>query len=195
MLFLVLLFTTGPHALKSRTFSIPADIRPLLCNTALESVTFQYTDPIHALVSMLHFNPLAADWDNLALEYEESNVYDDYCNGDRMQRIQATLDPGSAQLNAVMYFDGIQQDATGFQSVDGGIIMGGFFRKAAREQNEAMRSICSFVQVLSCTVSFFFSTCSFVVEGTSVRESFSPLLRSRTYRKVVSCTTMSVSRR
>jgi hypothetical protein len=96
---------------------------------------------------MLHFNPLAADWDNLAFEYEPSDEYDDFCNGDRMKRIQESLPKGSAQLNAVMYFDGIQQDATGFQSVDGGIIMGGFFRKAAREQNEAMRSICSFVEV------------------------------------------------
>ena len=54
---------------------------------------------------------------------------------------------GTAQLNAVMYFDGIQQDATGFQSVDGGIVQGAFFRRGAREQNEAMRSICSFVEV------------------------------------------------
>ena len=46
-----------------------------------------------------------------------------------------------------MYFDGIQQDETGFVSVDGGLILGGFFRKGAREQNEAMKSICSFVQV------------------------------------------------
>ena len=54
---------------------------------------------------------------------------------------------GTAQLNAVMYFDGIQQDATGFQSVDGGIVQGAFFRRGAREQNKAMRSICSFVEV------------------------------------------------
>ena len=54
---------------------------------------------------------------------------------------------GTAQLNAVMYFKRIQQDATGFQSVDGGIVQGAFFRRGAREQNEAMRSICSFVEV------------------------------------------------
>ena len=46
-----------------------------------------------------------------------------------------------------MYFDGIQQDETGFVSVDGGIVQGGFFRREAREKNEAMRSICSFVEV------------------------------------------------
>jgi hypothetical protein len=92
---------------------------------------------------------LAADWDNLCFTYEESDVYDDFCNGDRVKRIQESIPPGSAQLNAVMYFDGIQQDETGFVSVDGGIILGAFFRKAAREQNEAMKSLCSFVQVMT----------------------------------------------
>ena len=110
-------------------------------------MTFQYTDPVLALVNMLHFNPLAADWDNLALTYEESDVFDAFCNGDRMKRIQASIPKGSAQLNAVMYFDGIHQDSGGFTSVDGGIVQGAFFRKSAREQNEAMRSICSFVEV------------------------------------------------
>jgi hypothetical protein len=60
---------------------------------------------------------------------------------------QESIPTGAAQLNAVLYFDGIQQDETGFVSVDGGIVLGGFFRKGAREQNEAMRSICSFIQV------------------------------------------------
>jgi hypothetical protein len=61
--------------------------------------------------------------------------------------VQESLPPGKAQLNAVMYFDGIQQDSAGYQSVDGGIVLGAFFRKAVREQNDAMRSICSFVEV------------------------------------------------
>jgi hypothetical protein len=61
--------------------------------------------------------------------------------------LQESLPAKAVQLNAVMYFDGIQQDSTGYISVDGGIVMGGFFRKAAREQNEAMRPICSFVEV------------------------------------------------
>ncbi len=49
-----------------------------------------------------------------------------------------------------MYMDGIQQDENGFVSVDGGIVLGGFFRRAAREKNDAMRSICSFAQVSVC---------------------------------------------
>ena len=82
-------------------------VRQFLTDTSLEEVTFQYLDPIHALVSMLHFNPLAADWDNLCFTYEESDVYNDLCNGDRMKRIQESISKGTAQLNAVMYFDGI----------------------------------------------------------------------------------------
>ena len=65
--------------------------------------------------------------------------------------VQESLPEGKAQLNAVMYFDGIQQDLGGYNSVDGGIVQGAFFRRAAREQNEAMRSICSFVEVVNCT--------------------------------------------
>ena len=139
--------------MKSATFAIPEEIRQYLVDTTLAEMTFQYTDPIHALVSMLHFNPLAANWDNLAFTYEESDAYDDYCTGDRMKRIQESIPAGSAQLNAVMYFDGIQQDQSGWVSVDGGIIVGGYFRKEAREQNEAMRSICSFVKVSPCRCS------------------------------------------
>jgi hypothetical protein len=137
---------------KTAEFAIPDHIRQYLVNPAQTSVSFQYTDPVLALVNMLHFNPLAADWDNLALTYEESDVYDDFCNGDRMKRIQASIPKGSAQLNAVLYFDGIQQDAGGFTSVDGGIVQGAFFRREAREQNEAMRSICSFVEVFDLVI-------------------------------------------
>jgi hypothetical protein len=137
---------------KSATFEIPLDIRQYLADTSLTSVTFQYSDPVHALIGMLHFNPLAADWNNLCFTYEESDFYDDFCNGERVKRIHEAIPPGSGQLNAIMYFDGIQQDESGFTSVDGGIVQGAFFRRAAREQNEAMKSICSFVEVrmLSC---------------------------------------------
>ena len=136
--------------MKSATFQIPHDIKQYLTDTSLSEVTFQYTDPVHALVGMLHFNRTAADWSNLCFTYEESDCYDDFCNGDRVKRIQASIPEGAAQLNAVMYFDGIQQDESGFVSVDGGIVQGAFFRRAAREQNEAMKSICSFAEVNCC---------------------------------------------
>jgi hypothetical protein len=70
---------------------IPEDVRQYLTNPAQESVTFQYTDPIHALVNMLHFNGLAADPDNMCFVYEASDTYDDFCNGDRVKRIQVCV--------------------------------------------------------------------------------------------------------
>ena len=79
---------TGPHTVKSATFTIPLNVRPYMVNPAVSTLTFQYLDPIHALVNMLHFNPLAADEDNLCFTYEESPTYDDFCNGDRVKRIQ-----------------------------------------------------------------------------------------------------------
>ena len=96
-----------------------------MTDTSLESVVFEYKDPIATMVGMLHFNSLAADWDNLCFTYEESDVYDDFCNGDRVRRIQESIPEGTAQLNAVLYFDGIQQDESGYESVEGGILLGG----------------------------------------------------------------------
>ena len=125
--------------MKSATFTIPESIKKYLTDTSLNEVTFQYTDPVDVLVGMLHFNETAADWDNLCFTYEASDVYDDFCNGDRVKRIQEFIPAGAAQLNAVMYFDGIQQDESGFVSVDGGIVQGAFFRRAAREHNDAMK--------------------------------------------------------
>ena len=51
----------------------------------------------------------------------------------------------------------IQQDATGYVAMDGGIVQGAFFRRAAREQNEAMRSICSLIEVLTSCLTLSFS--------------------------------------
>ena len=79
---------SGPHTLKFAKIPIPEEIRQYLTDPTQEFVTFEYLDPVHALVSMLHFNPLAADWNNLCFTYEESSVYDDFCNGERVKRIQ-----------------------------------------------------------------------------------------------------------
>ncbi len=62
-------------------------------------------------------------------------------------------------------FDGIQQDETGFVSVDGGIVLGVFFRKGAREKNEAMRSICSFIEIKLCPVVVYIVRKGGMVEG------------------------------
>ena len=77
--------------MKTATFVIPDYVKPFISNPNLHSVDFQYQDPIQAMIGMLHFNPLAADWDNLCFTYEEGDEYDDFCNGDRVKRIQVLI--------------------------------------------------------------------------------------------------------
>ena len=79
--------------MKEARFPIPADVRLLLMDPTEEYVTFHYADPIHALVNMLHFNTLSADPDNMCFVYEEQPFLDDFCNGDRVRRIQASPYP------------------------------------------------------------------------------------------------------
>ena len=83
--YFVFICAAGPHVIKERTFLIPVNVREYQSDTSTTEVTFQYTDPIHALVSMLHFNPLAADPENTRFTFEPSRTYDDFCNGDRME--------------------------------------------------------------------------------------------------------------
>ena len=80
--------TTGPRSMLEATFTIPVDVRMHMQDPLEETCTFRYTNPVHALVNMLHFNPLAEDWDNLCFGYEPQPFYDDFCNGDRVRRIQ-----------------------------------------------------------------------------------------------------------
>ena len=80
--------TTGPRSMLEATFTIPVDVRMHMHDPFQETCTFRYANPVHALVNMLHFNPLAEDWDNLCFGYEPQPFYDDFCNGDRVRRIQ-----------------------------------------------------------------------------------------------------------
>jgi hypothetical protein len=88
---------------KSATFLIPEYVKPFLSNPKLESVTFQYQDPIHAMIGMLYFNPLAADWDNLCFTYEDGDEYEDFCNGDRVKRIQVRTQCLSAVVGSCLW--------------------------------------------------------------------------------------------
>jgi hypothetical protein len=75
---------------------------------------------------------------------EPSAYYDDYCTGERMRRIHNCLPPGTAALTGVLFFDEINQDKKGFATGEGVIIVGGFFRKDARESTYAKASIGTF---------------------------------------------------
>ena len=76
---------------------------------------------------MLLLSPLAADPGDLAFFPRESDHYEDYCDGARLARITVALPPGTAALTSILFFDEINRDAKGFETGDGGIVVGGFF--------------------------------------------------------------------
>ncbi len=81
---------------------------------------------------------------NLRLNARSSDSLDDFCDGARYARIQASLPVGTSALTSVLFFDEIQRDEKGFVSGDGIIIVGGFFSKDARESSYAKVSLGTF---------------------------------------------------
>jgi hypothetical protein len=103
-------------------------------------------DPVDALMRLLLVSPLGADARDLAFFPEEGPLAD-YCNGDRLRRIHAALPPGSVAPTCTLFFDEINRDQKGFNSGDGGIVVGGFFRSQVRESTDAKVSFCTFPKV------------------------------------------------
>jgi len=150
---------SAPLTLISQTTNIPPAIQDLMAQP-MESVTFQFVDPTEALVRLLLFSPLAAVRENLALHYEGGDTYDDFCNGDRWKRIQGALPAGASALTSTIFFDGINMDAKGFATSDGAIIVGGNFRKKARESTYAKSSLGTFPAIKFPKVQLFKHTVS-----------------------------------
>ena len=73
--------------------------------------------------------------------------YDDYCNGERWARVQNAIPAGTAALMCVLFFDELNLDKRGFATSDGIIIVGGNFRRRARESTYAKLSLGSFPNV------------------------------------------------
>ena len=137
---------TRPRKLVQCTYPIPEDVQKCMCAPQKE-VIFRFTDPTEALARLLTCSPLAADPKNLAFFPETSDDYEDYCHGNRCARIHAALPEGAAALTAVLFFDELNQDQKGFATSEGAIIVGGFFRKDARESTYAKSSLGSFPAV------------------------------------------------
>ena len=116
--------------------------------TPSPSVTFSFLDPTAALVRLLLCSPLAADLDNMAFYPEtDGNVYDDFCNGEKWARVQRALPVGAAALPAVLFFDELHQDEKGFATAEGIILVGGCFRRDARESTHAKLALGVFPPV------------------------------------------------
>ena len=113
---------------------------------AVPTVTFTFTDPVEACLRLLLLSPLGADARNLAFFPEEGDLAD-YCNGDRLKRIHAALPEGAAALTCTLFFDEINRDEKGFNTGDGAIVVGGFFRARARESTDSKVSFGTFPKV------------------------------------------------
>ena len=112
----------------------------------MQEVRFTFTDPVEACLRLLLMGPLGADERNLAF-FPEAGDLSDYCNGARMKRVHNALPPGAAALTCTLFFDEILRDQKGFNTGDGGIVVGGFFRAQVRESTHAKVSFCTFPKI------------------------------------------------
>ena len=118
-----------PIVKKTVVTRVPPEVQALLSVKTTE-IRFTHVDPTYALARMLITGPLAGDPSNLKLFPDQnSTYYDDYADGERLSRIDATLPEGAAALTSILFFDEINRDAKGFETGDGAIIVGGFFNR------------------------------------------------------------------
>ena len=110
-------------------------------------IHFHFVDPTEALTRLLISSPLAANPANMVFAPEASDILEDYCNGARWERVQRALPQGAAALTAVLFFDELNQDQKGFATGEGALIVGGNFRKDARESTYAKSSLGAFPPV------------------------------------------------
>ena len=107
----------------------------------VQSVTFKFIDPTDALVRLLLLSPLAANEANLSF-YPKNGLYlRDFHDGERMRRIHEELPNGAVALTSALFFDEINLDQKGYLTGDGVVLMGGFFKKNARESLLAKYSL------------------------------------------------------
>ena len=158
------------------TTRVPLEVRALL-SRSLDVVTFTHVDPTEALVRMLVTGPLADDPANLAFFPRNSATYDDFCDGERLARIQAAIPSGTAALTSVLFFDEINRDAKGFVTGDGAIIVGGFFTRNARESSYAKVSLGTFPQLPVAAVN----------RKRKAIKDFRTVLRAKHHRSILNC--------
>ena len=83
-------------------------------STPTSEIIFEFFDPTDALCILATMSPLAADTNNLQLCARDSGWYEDFCDGERMHRVENALPYGSAALSSIIFFDGIHRDVKGF---------------------------------------------------------------------------------
>ena len=133
----------GAPVWKEARLDVPLEVQRLLARP-VQTLVFRFLDPIYCLIRLLTAGPLAAVRDNLFFGPEASLVYADFAHGDRLKRIYDTLPTDTHALTCVLFFDGINRDKKGFNTADGALLVGGFFKKFARESSMAKASLGTF---------------------------------------------------
>jgi hypothetical protein len=98
------------------------------------------------MVRLLLLNPFNKE-ENVQLLYEDSDFYDDYCNGERWKRVLAACKKGSLALFFTLFIDGLQQDKGGFVTAKGCVLTMANFRWYLRGASCAKAGICVFPDV------------------------------------------------
>jgi hypothetical protein len=133
----------APMKQHSCTFPVPPDVQALM-SFPTEEICFNFFDPTDMLVRLLVCGPLGARAENFAFFPENSELLYDFCHGARLQRMHNATPRGAAVLTAVIFFDEINRDQKGFDTGDGAIIVGGFFKQRVRESTYAKASLGTF---------------------------------------------------
>ena len=137
-------FNDPTEALVRCVFSIPEALASAISKNALSSLSGRLPFAC-AAIRLLTCSPLAADVANMIFFPEtDGDAFDDYSNGERWARVQKSIPAGTAALMCVLFFDELNLDKRGFATSDGIIIVGGNFRRRARESTYAKLSLGSF---------------------------------------------------
>lgn len=137
---------TQSRGLRKTTFPIPPNIQALLGPDAQTTVSFQCEDIILTMIRLLLFNPFNSE-ENVQLLYEDSDYYDDYCNGERWKRVLGACKSGSLALFFTLFIDGLQQDKGGFVTAKGCVLTMANFRWYLRGASSAKAGVCVFPDV------------------------------------------------
>ena len=134
---------TGPIRFVTGHIDIPEEVQAYMI-TPTPQYDFSFLDPTDVLVRLLLYSPLAKDPDNLKFFPTNGPSYNDFCDGSRLRRVTNSLPKGTAALTCVLFFDEINKDEKGLSTADGGVIVGGFFKKALRESTYAKAHFATF---------------------------------------------------
>jgi hypothetical protein len=134
---------TGNLQRRTVTVEIPPKVQALLYD-GLESITWECWNPCELLIRMLTMGPLSAQQSAFALFPVESEYLEDFCHGDKMKRIFASIPKNTSALSSILFFDEINRDQKGYATGEGAIVVGAFFNKDARSSTYAKASFGTF---------------------------------------------------